>query len=208
MEYVEGGEFLRTLIDHKGFSEEICRYYFKQLLAGVINIHSQGVAHRDLKPDNILLCSKTWDLKITDFGFMIPLEGRNSEGLVKSKVGTSAYMAPEILALKTYHGKSADIYALGVILFILRFANMPMEIARSVNRFYKMLKNNQIDEFWKEHQAHAGVETSDEFKDLVNSMIHPDPEMRLDFAEIIVSPWMKGECATKEQVNTEMERRE
>ena len=178
------------------------------MLSGVINMHSQGMAHRDLKPDNIILCSKTFDLKITDFGFAIPLEGRSRDGLLWSKVGTSAYMAPEILALKSYSGKSADIYALGVILFILKFATMPMEVARGFNRYYKMLKENKVAEFWANHVDHIKIDVSDEFKNLVTSMIHPDPEMRLDMADIIVSPWLRGECATQEQVVEEMSRRE
>ena len=99
MEFVDGDEFLTTLIDHSGFNEEICRYYFKQILQGINALHLSGLAHRDLKPDNMMLTKGHYDIKITDFGFLIPLEGREREGWLKSKVGTSSYMAPEILNL-------------------------------------------------------------------------------------------------------------
>jgi len=65
------------------FSEEICKYYFKQILQGVHYIHSKGFSHRDLKPENILL-DKLYDVKIVDFGFACPLEGRDGTGTNRS----------------------------------------------------------------------------------------------------------------------------
>ena len=95
-EPVLGGELFDYIFNTGAFDEPICRYYFKQMLTGLHYIHSQGFAHRDLKPENILLDNKTYDIKIVDFGFATPLEGRDGSGFNRTAVGTPNYMAPEI----------------------------------------------------------------------------------------------------------------
>ena len=69
---------------------------------GLNYLHCNGVSHRDLKPENILL-DTNFDIKIVDFGFALPLEGRDGSGFMNSYVGTPAYMAPEILAKNRYY---------------------------------------------------------------------------------------------------------
>ena len=100
-EPVLGGELFDYVANTGPFSEEICRYYFKQMLLGLHYLHSQGFAHRDLKPENILL-DKNFDVKLVDFGFACPLEGRDGTGFSRSVIGTPGYMAPEILDKQPY----------------------------------------------------------------------------------------------------------
>lgn len=97
------------------------------------------MAHRDLKPENILFTAEDYDIKITDFGFLIPLEGRDRTAWLQSRVGTLTYMAPEVLAKESYLGKTIDLYSLGVILFVMYLGNMPMENACSSDRYFKCL---------------------------------------------------------------------
>ena len=104
-----------------------------------------------------MLTRSSYIYKIVDLGFMIPLEGRERLGWLKTKVGTASYMAPEILSLDEYQGKAVDIYALGVTLFILRTGNLPMEVANSSNRFFKLMRDKP-DKFWEAHIAHAGID--------------------------------------------------
>ena len=208
MEHVSGGEFLQTLIDHSGFNDEICRYYFKQMLQGMNYLHQSGLAHRDLKPDNMMFTENGSAVKITDFGFMIPLEGRERIGWIESKVGTSSYMAPEVLSGDSYHGKLADIYSLGVILFIMRMGNMPMEVASTQDKQFKCLAGNRPDLFWSLHanqDEHGPIDK--DFKELIQAMIHPEASLRHDMADVISSKWMQGPIATKEQAMAEMQRR-
>jgi len=110
-------------------------------------IHRNGFSHRDLKPENILL-DKNYNVKIVDFGFACPIEGRDGSGTNKSSVGTRGYMAPEILKKQRYQGPVVDLFALGVILFIMRTGHPPFGIASDDDNYYKMLAMNRPDLFW------------------------------------------------------------
>ena len=77
------------------FNERICRYYFKQILAGLHAIHQRIIAHRDIKPENLLM-DDNFNIKIADFGLSAPLDGRpdaegNQDGILHSQNGTVGY---------------------------------------------------------------------------------------------------------------------
>jgi len=95
-EPVMGGELFEYVQITGPFSEKLCRFFFKQIIIGLHYLHSQGVCHRDLKPQNILL-SSDYTIKIVDFGFATPLQGREGHGFNATKVGTLSYMAPELI---------------------------------------------------------------------------------------------------------------
>ena len=82
---------------------EYARYYFKQLLEGLNHCYFEGVSHRDLKLENLLIVEDS-DLKIADFGTAGPVNGRSGDGYLKTKYGTPPYMAPEIWERKPYKG--------------------------------------------------------------------------------------------------------
>lgn len=87
-------------------------------MEGLDHCHQAGITHRDLKPENLLLDHK-YTLKIADFGFAAPLEGRDGSGKLTTKLGTLNYMAPEIHLKMPYEGKSVDTFAAAIILFIM-----------------------------------------------------------------------------------------
>ena len=137
-EMISGGELFDYVSYSGPFSEPIAKYYFKQMLLGVHYIHSKGFSHRDLKPENILL-DKFYDVKIVDFGFACPLEGRDGSGANTSTIGTPGYMAPEILSHQPYQGQMVDLFALGVILFILYSGHPPFSMANDDDKYFKLL---------------------------------------------------------------------
>ena len=146
-EKISGGD----LIDHvisDSFSEPICRYYFKQLLLGIHHMHIMGFSHRDLKPENILL-DHQYNLKIIDLGFACPLEGHDSSGYIYSNIGTPGYKAPEIMHDKPYTGQDVDLFACGVILFMLCTNLQPFKLARRDDPRYELIRKNRSDLFWE-----------------------------------------------------------
>lgn len=206
-ELISGGELFDFVANTGAFSPTICRYYFKQILMGLHYLHSNGICHRDLKPENILL-DKDYNVKIIDFGFATELEGREKDGYCRSMVGTTSYMAPEILNKQSYQGHVVDIFALGVILFILYAQHPPFSLASTSDSFYKLIATNRADLFWKMHsQRHEAGFFSEEFKDLITSMLQLHAHQRLSMADIVGHPWMQGEHATAEQVRQEFAER-
>ena len=95
MEYVSGGELFDYISETGAFTEKFARFYFKQLLQGLDHCHLNGIAHRDLKPENILICGQ-FNVKVADFGFAAPVDGRDGAKFLETKLGTPNYMAPEI----------------------------------------------------------------------------------------------------------------
>eukprot|EP00330_Aristerostoma_sp_ATCC50986_P006012 CAMPEP_0114599550 /NCGR_PEP_ID=MMETSP0125-20121206/22073_1 /TAXON_ID=485358 ORGANISM="Aristerostoma sp., Strain ATCC 50986" /NCGR_SAMPLE_ID=MMETSP0125 /ASSEMBLY_ACC=CAM_ASM_000245 /LENGTH=215 /DNA_ID=CAMNT_0001806699 /DNA_START=49 /DNA_END=696 /DNA_ORIENTATION=+ len=123
MEYAPHGDFNDSLEIFSGLqSQRLLRTYFQQLIKGVEYLHSKGLAHLDLKLENLLL-SKDFKLKIADFDQIELIKANN--GI--NKCGTEGYRAPE--AKRGCSGKvdltKADVYSLGVILFALTFGMMP-----------------------------------------------------------------------------------
>ena len=96
LEYVAGGELFSFVINGGPLPENICRFYFHKILGALLYLHNKGIVHRDMKLDNILVDSDTYDIKIADFGFAIPVWGRDGSGNLQTKRGTPEYMAPEI----------------------------------------------------------------------------------------------------------------
>lgn len=176
-EMITGGELFDYIANTGAFTEEVCKFYFKQLLQGIHYIHSRGFSHRDLKPENILL-DKDYNVKIVDFGFACPLEGRDGSGINRSQIGTPGYMAPEIIAKQPYQGQVVDLFALGVILFIMRSGHPPFSQASEEDRYYQLLATNRSDLFWKAHsnsQRKGEGYYSEDFKDLITCMLQFHP---------------------------------
>ena len=99
--------------------EAICKYYFKQILVALHYIHTQGVAHRNLSLNNILVDNE-FTIKIADFGLSSQVVENGKFGLSTTRVGEIAYMAPEIIEKGAYRPHEADLFAAGIILFIMR----------------------------------------------------------------------------------------
>ena len=176
-EIVPGGELFDYIANSGPFSEEQCRYFFKQMVHGIHYLHTKGFAHRDLKPENIML-DADFNIKIVDFGFVIPLEGRKGDGNLTTYRGTFGYNAPEIYEETPYSGSVVDLFAMAVILFIMRAGRPPFKHAIPSDQLYRTIMDNKQDLFWKFHEKTAGGEGdhfSPEFKDLLTCMFQHQP---------------------------------
>ena len=131
MEFCENGDLFEYLKSKSSmrFSEDLVRDYFIQMLNSLIGLHHNGIAHMDIKLENFVL-TKEFDMKLIDFGLSRTLKTVNNK-----RIGTSNYMAPEIVRTKynydrddktyTYTGEKSDVFSLGVVLFIMAFKNVP-----------------------------------------------------------------------------------
>lgn len=118
MELAKGGELFDFIAVGGKFSESMARYFFLQLMDGLEYCHRNKICHRDLKPENLLL-DKDYNLKIADFGFARDLSGDQGNAKLATRCGTVPYMAPEIFLANQYSGQSVDLFAAGIILFVM-----------------------------------------------------------------------------------------
>ena len=141
-EFMLNGELFDTLKSKGALPLPVVKYYGRQLLSAVHHMHTQGVAHRDIKCENILL-DADFNLKVIDFGFTSPLECQDGSGFANEFVGTRPYMAPEIVMRRPYQLKFSDIFAIGVVLFMMYTGSAPFEIADCSDPFYQLLALNR-----------------------------------------------------------------
>ena len=107
-------------------------------------------------------------LKIADFGFAGPVQGRDGSGMCTTILGTQNYMAPEIHLGQEYDGVKVDIFSSAIILFIMVSEHPPFTAARPDDPFYRCLAAKRADVFWKTHLKEKNPHYySEEFKDLV-----------------------------------------
>lgn len=179
LELVPNGEICALLCEKGRLSEETSRFYFLQLIEGLQYIHSQGFAHRDIKPENMMF-DANFDLKLIDFAFATPLGATTS-----SVVGTPGYIAPEMYTQPSYDPSASDIFAAGVVLFIMAKGAPPFnEARRSDPHFVGFCKNRA--RFWEgQFKKDSEMPRSQEFVDLIDRMLEPDPSKRITIPQIL-----------------------
>ena len=109
-------------------------------------------------------------------------------------------MAPEIWSRQSYQVQEVDIFAIAVIIFILKTGTFPFGEATNDDNVYKRLINDRPDLFWILNESSGKEPFDNEFKDLLTLMLHHQPSLRIPFSDIVFHPWMAGEVAAKEQV--------
>ena len=137
MDYVPNGCLYDVIDNYEGVGEPAARFLMKQLINATEYMQNQNIVHGDLKIENILINSNM-DIKITDFGFATY---QNKEEQLNRCAGTVTYVAPEILKQKQYDGFKADIFSLGVILYITVNGSFPFNEAKDSDEYYNLLKS-------------------------------------------------------------------
>ena len=199
LEYASNGDLLGLIQEGGGLPEQVARSYFHQLVDALGYIHSKDICHLDIKPDNILVDSE-YGLKLADFGLSMKVPKDCS---VKGAVGTSIYYAPEIHLKAKYSSYSADIFALGICLFVMISGHMPFTVAKSTDSMYKLIIEERHDEFWNFHQGLKKSKTeaySASFRDLLQSMLAFNPKRRLTLEQIKEHEWFQASIASDEKL--------
>lgn len=203
------GDLFDFLISMGGLTEPIARFYFIQLLSVVEYLHSTGFSHRDLKPENLLL-DANYNVLLSDFGFCKRLAAAGAEAKFRDRAGTERYMSPELYSNKPYSPILADLFALGVILFMMVACHPPFTVAsEATSEHYKFLKEHRENDYWTEiNKLHSVPWCSTDFMHLITLMLQYEPSLRPSIAEIRTHPWLRGEIATQEQVIANFEERQ
>jgi len=184
MDYIEGLDLITMLENQDGepFSEDAAREIFKQLLSALTYLHENGIAHRDLKLDNMMLDSKG-NLKIIDFGLC------ETDGAVKcrDRVGSIEYCAPEIYDDAPYNGYTSDIWSSGVVLYALLFGCFPY----TPDDCDDLCNGMEVSVIFP-----RCFDVSSEAKDLIKRMLQAKPEKRISLEEIKKNDWVHSASAT------------
>jgi len=210
MEYAERGNLFEYLYQTGNFSEGAVRFYFQQLIEGVEYCHNNGLCHRNLKLDNLLLDSN-FQLKVSGFGLSTLVEGHFGSKFLTTRVGNEAYMAPELFQGEVYNGPLVDIFACGIILFALLSRRTPFDKAdKKFNVYYKLVVEKKWDKFWQVQEkelAKAGTLTtySPDFKNLIQGMLAHEIGDRYTLSTIKQHPWYNGPAALGICLATELD---
>ncbi|KAG7257549.1 hypothetical protein CRUP_031044 [Coryphaenoides rupestris] len=141
---VTGGELFEDIVAREYYSEADASHCIQQILESVHHCHVNGIVHRDLKPENLLLASKLKGaaVKLADFGLAIEVQGDQQAWF--GFAGTPGYLSPEVLRKDPY-GKPVDMWACGVILYIL-LVGYPPFWDEDQHRLYQQIKAGAYDQ--------------------------------------------------------------
>ena len=189
LEFAPGGEIFDILYYTSALEPVLARTYFRQSIFGLEACHNAGVAHRDIKPQNLLLDSR-FNIKLTDFGLSKVFESDADAIMKTTYVGTRGYQAPELLLDKPYD-LACDIFSMGVVLFILITGYPPFEQAHYSDRWFRPLAKGDYNKFWKYH-AGCSISNDPKCKDLLEKMLCYDPKQRITISQIKKHPFFNA----------------
>jgi serine/threonine protein kinase len=181
MELVRGGSLLDYLANGKGVGEAAARRVFQQLVSALEYCHSRGVYHRDIKPENVLV-DGNGDIKVADFGLSALADTRRQQLLLHTVCGTPMYIAPEVLTRRGYDGATADVWACGVVLFVLVAGQLPFRRNLDNAALYRTI--------WScDYQCPASF--SPHLVRLIRRLLCPNPARRITIPQIKQTPWFR-----------------
>nr|XP_020460796.1 calcium/calmodulin-dependent protein kinase type II subunit gamma isoform X2 [Monopterus albus] len=180
---VTGGELFEDIVAREYYSEADASHCISQILESVNHIHQHDIVHRDLKPENLLLASKMKGaaVKLADFGLAIEVQGEQQAWF--GFAGTPGYLSPEVLRKDPY-GKSVDIWACGVILYIL-LVGYPPFWDEDQHKLYQQIKAGAYDFPSPEWDT-----VTPEAKNLINQMLTINPAKRITAEQALKHPWV------------------
>lgn len=193
MEFCDGGELYDIVEENQVLTEPITRHYMKNILLGLQHLHSIGIAHRDMSLENVLYSRSTGICKIIDFGMSLrlPVSQTNPNLIIKIRphgaCGKKNYIGPEVLANReNFNPMFSDIWAVGVMMFIMLTGCPPVEIANASDPRYKMVVRGNIANMLQQW----GINVSVEAIDLISHILREAPEERYTIQQILAHPWM------------------
>ncbi|XP_057651028.1 serine/threonine-protein kinase 33-like isoform X1 [Diorhabda carinulata] len=169
-------------------SEKTIKKIAKQLISAVRYLHKNDIVHRDIKMENILLATNPDDesdeyfIKLTDFGLSVIKVGSGIRGMLRDRVGTILYMAPEILLDRTY-SELCDLWSIGVILYLLVFEKYPFSSSNEKELMRKICETEP---------DYVIKDINNDCIDLLKSILKKDPAERITAMEMSKHPWLEN----------------
>ncbi|XP_047631309.1 MAP kinase-activated protein kinase 3 isoform X1 [Phacochoerus africanus] len=187
MECMEGGELFSRIQERgdQAFTEREAAEIMRDIGTAIQFLHSRNIAHRDVKPENLLYTSKEKDavLKLTDFGFA----KETTQNALQTPCYTPYYVAPEVLGPEKYD-KSCDMWSLGVIMYILLcgfppfYSNTGQAISPGMKRRIRLGQYGFPNPEWSA--------VSEDAKQLIRLLLKTDPTERLTISQFMNHPWI------------------
>ncbi|XP_066915664.1 calcium/calmodulin-dependent protein kinase type II subunit alpha-like isoform X2 [Clytia hemisphaerica] len=180
---VTGGELFEDIVAREYYSEADASHCIQQILESVLHCHQLNIVHRDLKPENLLLASKEKGaaVKLADFGLAVEVDGEKPAW--HGFAGTPGYLSPEVLRKEPY-GKPVDVWACGVILYIL-LVGYPPFWDEDQHRLYAQIKAAAYD-----YPSPEWDSVTKEAKELIDLMLTVDPKRRISASDALKHKWI------------------
>ncbi|CAG9324608.1 unnamed protein product [Blepharisma stoltei] len=182
MEYCKGGDLFDKVVSLTKFTEKQAARIMEQIFSGLQYLHNNGVTHRDMKPENIVIMDTNSDeelnIKIIDFDTATFF---TVNGQIQGYFGTPCYMAPEVF--KGKYNEKCDLWSCGVILYILLSGSAPFNgnDDDTIMKEIKLGRYEMSGEIWNA--------ISDDAKDLISKLLVKNKAKRLSAAEAYNHHW-------------------
>ncbi|XP_063396452.1 uncharacterized protein LOC134681014 isoform X2 [Mytilus trossulus] len=188
LECAAGGDLLAYIKTHKEncLPEEKVRVYMRQLISAVHYLHERGVAHRDLKMENIMLDEKKRNIKLVDFGLSNTF---TRDELMKTHCGSLEYAAPELFEMSEKYGPEIDIWALGVIMYAMLVGKLPFTTAYT-DQYRRQKLFQQIERGLVEIHEREMIHLTKDCKNLLKKLLEPSSDLRLPLLDVEIHPWV------------------
>ncbi|KAI8809109.1 kinase-like domain-containing protein [Cladochytrium replicatum] len=188
MDLCTGGELFDRIVEKGSFYEKDAAHIVRIVCDAVAYLHDQNIVHRDIKPENLLFRERDSfdDIVIADFGLSKIMDPETYDGLMTT-CGTPGYMAPEVIR-KTGHGKSVDMWSIGVLAYFLLCGYMPFDAQSQADELQNILNGNYKFEpidFW--------YDVSDAAKEFISKLLIVDPKVRMSAHQALQHPWLQAD---------------
>lgn len=189
LELAQGGELFDWVKSNGKVSDGKARTMFRGITRAVAFLHERAICHLDLSLENVLLTNNSIP-KLCDFGLARVFEsGVRFRGSIHARPGKLSYMSPEIYSGSDFDGPAADVWSLGIVLFIIMFGFPPFEVASRSDVRYDFMLQRGIGALLQEWDLHK--EISADCLDLICKLLQPESE-RITLAQLVQHPWMNN----------------